>query len=43
MLGGILKEKFGEDLDIEYVIVNPTCGGHCGPDTIGVCFHAKHR
>jgi DegV family protein with EDD domain len=41
--GALLKEKFGEDLDIEYVIVNPTCGGHCGPDCIGVSFHAKHR
>ena len=39
----LLKQKFGEDLPIEYVVVNPTAGSHCGPDTIGVCFHAKHR
>lgn len=40
---GMLKEKFGDDLDIEFVVVNPTAGCHCGPDGIGVCFHAKHR
>ena len=38
-----LKEKFGEDLNIEIVNVNPTAGAHCGPDTLGVCFHAIHR
>lgn len=29
--------------DIEKVTVNPTAGSHCGPDTVGVCFHAIHR
>ena len=38
-----LKEEFGDDLDIEYVVVNPTAGAHCGPDCVGVCFHAIHR
>lgn len=38
-----LKEKFGDDLNIEMVIVNPTAGSHCGPDGIGICFHAIHR
>lgn len=42
-LGKMLKEKFGEDLNIEYSIVNPTIGAHCGPDSIGVTFHAIHR
>ena len=42
-VGGMLKEKFGEDLQIEYVIVNPTAGGHCGPDGVGVAFHSKER
>lgn len=42
-LGKRLTEKLGEDLDIEYVEVNPTAGSHCGPDGVGVCFHAKHR
>ncbi len=41
--GELLKEKFGDDLKIEYVVVNPTAGSHCGPDSIGICFHAKHR
>ena len=42
-LEGRLKEIYGEDLDTEIVVVNPTAGSHCGPDTVGVCFHAKHR
>lgn len=43
MLAEMLREKFGQDLNIEFVIVNPTAGSHCGPDGIGVSFHAKHR
>lgn len=39
----MLKEQFGDDLPTEIVVVNPTAGSHCGPDTVGVCFHAKHR
>lgn len=42
-LGELLEERLGKKLPIEYVVVNPTAGSHCGPDTIGVCFHAKHR
>ena len=38
-----LKEKYGEDLQTEIVVVNPTIGAHCGPNTIGVAFHAIHR
>lgn len=38
-----LKKKYGNGLHIEYVMVNPTIGSHCGPDCVGVCFHAKHR
>ena len=38
-----LKDSFGEDLNTEIVVVNPTAGSHCGPDTVGVCFYAKHR
>lgn len=39
----MLKDEFGDDLKIEYAVVNPTTGGHCGPNCIGVSFHAKHR
>lgn len=42
-LGNKLTEKYGERLNIEYVVVNPTAGSHCGPDTIGVAFYAKHK
>lgn len=42
-LGEKLIEKYGNNLNIEYVVVNPTAGSHCGPDTIGVCFYAKHK
>lgn len=38
-----LKEKFGDNLTIEYSEVNPTAGSHCGPSGVGVCFYAKHR
>ena len=38
-----LKEKLGEDLNIITYALNPTIGAHCGPDAIGVCFHAIHR
>lgn len=42
MLAEKLTETYGQ-LDIEYIPVNPTAGAHCGPDCIGVCFHAIHR
>ena len=42
-LGQALKARFGEDLDIEYVVCNPTAGSHAGPNGVAVCFHAKHR
>ena len=38
-----LIEKFGEGLNIIAVDVNPTAGSHCGPNTLGVSFHAIHR
>ena len=38
-----LKELFGQDLNTEILVVNPTIGGHCGPNTVGVSFYAKHR
>ena len=39
----LLREKYGDDLNIMKVVVNPTTGGHCGPNGVGVCFHAIHR
>lgn len=39
----LLKERFGSDLRTMIVDVNPTAGSHCGPNTAGVCFHAKRR
>ncbi len=39
----MLREKFGNDLRIEIADVNPTAGSHCGPSTVGISFHAKHR
>ena len=41
--GNMMKAHFGEDLKIEYEVVNPTAGSHCGPNAMGVTFHAKHR
>ena len=39
----ILKDKYGDKLNIVKADVNPTAGSHCGPDTVGICFHAAHR
>ena len=41
-VGRLLEERYGK-LDIVYVPVNPTAGSHCGPNGVGVCFHAAHR
>ena len=41
--GKMMKDHFGQDLEIEYEVVNPTAGSHCGPNAMGVTFHAKHR
>lgn len=42
-LAKMLREKFGDDLKIEFAVTNPTAGAHCGPNGVGVCFHAIHR
>ncbi|MBO4323677.1 MAG: DegV family protein [Clostridia bacterium] len=42
LLGEMLEEKY-PGLKVEYAVVNPTAGSHCGPDCVGVTFHAKHR
>jgi len=39
----MLWDHFGQDLQIEVIPVNPTAGSHCGPNAIGITFHAKHR
>lgn len=39
----LLKQRYGDDLQTQIVDVNPTAGSHCGPNTVGVCFHAKRR
>lgn len=39
----MLRERFGDKITIEIAMVNPTLGSHCGPDGIGVAFHAIHR
>ena len=41
--GAMMKNYFGQDLNIDYEVVNPTAGSHCGPNAMGVSFHAKHR
>jgi fatty acid-binding protein DegV len=38
----MLLEKY-PDLKIEYAVVNPTAGSHCGPECIGIAFYAKHK
>lgn len=38
-----LRARFGDDLEVELVVTNPTAGSHCGPNGVGVAFHSKHR
>ena len=42
-LAEMVKAKYGNNVKIDFVIVNPTAGAHCGPDCVGIAFHAKHR
>ena len=42
-LGELLQKRLGKGIHPEYRIVNPTAGGHCEPDGVGICFYAKHR
>lgn len=42
-VGDMLRARFGDDLRIEYADVNPTAGSHCGPNGVGISFHAKRR
>ena len=42
-LGEMLQKKYDHKLNIEYIVVNPTAGSHCGPNSAGIAFHAKHR
>ena len=39
----VLKEKLGNNLDIQIVPTNPTAGSHSGPDGVGICFRSIHR
>ncbi|MBQ9468465.1 MAG: DegV family protein [Clostridia bacterium] len=38
-----IRNRFGRDIAIEFTVVNPTIGSHCGPNGVGIVFHAKHR
>ena len=42
-LAEMVRAKYGQNVKIDFVIVNPTAGSHCGPDCVGIAFHAKHR
>lgn len=39
----MMKQRFGDDLEAEIIAVNPTAGSHCGPNGVGISFHAVHR
>lgn len=38
-----LREAFGPEQDITLQPVGPVIATHCGPGTLGIAFHAKHR
>ena len=39
----LLHEKYGDGVNIEVVVANPTAGSHCGPDCVGIAFHSSGR
>ena len=43
LLAERLKIALGNDLNIEFAVVNPTSGSHCGPDGVGVAFSSTRR
>ncbi len=43
MLREALVAEYGEDLNIEVVMVNPTPGAHCGPNGAGIAFRSIKR
>ncbi len=43
LLAERLKIALGNDLNIEFAVVNPTAGSHCGPDGVGVAFSSTRR
>lgn len=43
LLAERLKIVLGNDLNIEFAVVNPTAGSHCGPDGVGVAFSSISR
>jgi len=43
LLAERLKITLGNDLKIEFAVVNPTAGSHCGPDGVGVAFASVSR
>ena len=43
LVSTMLRQKYGDDLRIVTTVVNPTIGSHCGPNGLGICFHASHR
>ena len=38
-----LINRLGNKLKFDVIDVNPTAGAHCGPNTLGIAFYAKHR
>ena len=39
----VLKERFGDQLNLVEVVTNPTAGSHCGPNGLGLCFRVSSR
>lgn len=42
-LAAKIREKYGDNANIEIICTNPTAGSHCGPNGAGVSFHSSHR
>lgn len=42
-LKNMIENHFNKPLEIWFQPIGPTIGTHCGPGSIGIAFHAKHR
>lgn len=43
MLSKLIRQHYGDGVNIVVKPVNPTAGSHCGPDCVGLCFHSRCR
>ena len=38
-----LKERVGEEINVNVLPIGPVIGAHCGPGTVGIIYYGKER